>query len=111
MRIPKKLPYCFKDNATAEITNGKGEVQDGHEIFSAIYSGPCNFSQSTKRIQNKEGIWVPLAGVIHIKGDIDPEHDVVSCRVSINGNTYHGDGHKVRNPDGSINHTLIELER
>lgn len=111
MRIPKKLPYLWQDNIdNITVINGKGEIEDGHEVFNTIYTGPCNFSQSAKRVQNKEGIWVTLSGVVHIRGDIDTTSDVISCKVNINGNEYRGNGHKVRNPDGSINHVRIDLE-
>jgi hypothetical protein len=111
MKIPKKLPYLWQDNIdNITVTNGKGEIEDGHEVYKTIYTGPCNFSQTSKKIQNKEGLWVPLAGVIHIKGDIDTTSDVISCKVNINGNEYRGNGHKIRNPDGSINHVRIDLE-
>ena len=111
MKIPSKLPYVFQNNVKrVTITNGTGEIEDGCEVYNTIYEGPCNFSQSSKRVQNAEGLWVPLVGVIHIQGDIDKNSDVISCNVELNGNSYKGRGHKVRNPDGSINHTYIALE-
>lgn len=107
--IPKILPYLWHDNATVTVAVRNGEIEDGHEVTTELYSGPCNLSQTEKRVQDKEGVYIPLAGIIHIKGDIAPDLVTYDCTVSINGQEYAGEAKKLRNPDGSINHTRIVL--
>lgn len=110
MRIPKKLPYVWLDNVDEiTVTIRTDEIEDGHQVAKTVYNGPCNLSQTNKRIQNREGIWIPLAGIIHIKGDIAPDFISFDCLVDIKGSEYNGTAKKLRNPDGSINHTEIFL--
>lgn len=109
MKIPKILPYCWLDNETCTVEVRTNEIEDGHQVVKTMYDGPCNLSQAEKRIQNKEGIWVPLAGIIHIKGDIAPDLLVFDCTVTMGGQKFVGAAKKLRNPDGSTNHTYIAL--
>lgn len=110
MRIPQKLPYIWLDNVNEiTVTIRTDEIEDGHQVEKMIYSGPCNLSQTEKRIQNKDGIWIPIAGVIHIKGDIAPDYISYDCLVNVSGSEYTATAKKLRNPDGSINHTEIYL--
>lgn len=105
----KKIPYLTPNNATCKIVISDGIV-DGHENTKTIYEGKCFFSQAAKRVQNNEGIWVPLAGTIQIEGDIAPDLLVISGTASVNSSEeFTCRGTKRRNPDGSIHHTFIEL--
>ena len=104
-----KIPYLTPNNAQCRVELANGIV-DGHEDVKIVYEGPCFFSQSSKRVQNKEGLWVPLAGTVQIQGDIAPDMLVITGKCSVNGSeTYICRGTKRRNPDGSIHHTFIEL--
>lgn len=109
MRIPKKLPYVWLDNVEITVTIRTDEIEDGHQVIKTVYKGPCNLSQTNKRVQNKDGIWIPLAGIIHIKGDIAPDLISFDCLVAVNESKFNGTAKKLRNPDGSINHTEIFL--
>lgn len=77
----------------------------------ATWSGKVNLSEKVKRVQNKDGQWTQLAGVIHVCGDILPGVIFTGGTVSIEGyplrtiNAYS----RPRNPDGTVNHTRLEL--
>lgn len=85
--------------------------EDGAEAVANEWSGLCNFSESNKRVQNDKGLWVHLSGVVHIKGDIFPDCPVISKGyVVINDKKINiNSASRPRNPDGSVNHTRLEL--
>lgn len=105
----KKIPYLTPDNSRCRVELADGII-DGHENTRIVYEGPCFFSQSSKRVQNKEGLWVPLAGTIQIAGDIAPDLIVITGKCSVNNSeAFICRGTKRRNPDGTVHHTLLEL--
>lgn len=105
----KKIPYLTPSNSRCRVELADGII-DGHENTRIVYEGPCFFSQSSKRVQNKEGLWVPLAGTVQIAGDIAPDSIVITGKCSINNSeAFTFRGTKRRNPDGSIHHTFLEL--
>lgn len=104
-----RIPYLTPNNAICKVMISDG-IEDGHEVEKVIYNGDCFFMQATKRVQNSEGLWVPLAGLVQIKGDICPDLHVISGTCEVNGSeAFVCRGRKSRNPDGSVHHTLIEL--
>ncbi len=84
--------------------------EDGEEVITKSWSGRCNFSETNKRVQNEKGLWVHLSGVVHIKGDIFPSCPVISGYVVFNGKKITiSHASRPRNPDGTVNHTCLEL--
>ena len=85
--------------------------EDGAEAITNYWEGLCNFSESNKRVQNNKGLWVHLSGVVHIKGDIFPNVPVISNGyVIFNGQKINiSKATRPRNPDGTVNHTRLEL--
>lgn len=107
----KKLYYpAFADvvPCRVELT---GELNEDGELEPAgVWEGKVNFSQTSKRIQDKQGVWVPLTGIVRVKGDIFPEVQSITGTVIINGTKMDiSNASKIRNPDGTINHTKLEL--
>lgn len=107
-----QLPYLDQwDVIPCEITLLGGLDDDGAPIVVGSWSGKCNFSEKVRRVQNKDGQWVSLAGVLHMKGDILPGVEFSSGLAAV----AHGREHIIagysrpRNPDGTVNHTRIEL--
>lgn len=85
--------------------------EEGEEVVIATWEGLCNFSESNKRVQNNKGFWVHLSGVVHIKGDIFPDYPVISKGYVVLNNKKINISHatRPRNPDGTVNHTRLEL--
>lgn len=113
MATLRKLPYFdFWDNVPAKIILTDGLDEDGEPKKVAKWQGLVNFSEKAKRIQNKDGLWIKLSAVIHVKGDILPgvvfrggyvkldDYDDYFQIVSYS---------RPRNPDGTVNHTKLEL--
>ena len=97
-----KLPYrSVWDVTPCTIRlNAGGYTEDGEPMEAHSWTGKVNFSERAGRIQDKDGVWVKLSGVIHVKGDIVDGYGREMKIVSYS---------RPRNPDGSVNHTRLEL--
>lgn len=112
MRIAK-LPYLDAWDVTdATITLTGGMSEDGEPESLGAWTGKVNFSEKARKVQNADGAWVQLSAVIHVKGDILPGTVFREGVAEVDGYdhkfTIHG-YHRPRNPDGSVNHTRLEL--
>ena len=98
------------DKTPVTVTITKDTDEDGVPIVVATYVGKCNLSGKTKYTKSSDGTWIRLAGVLTIGKDIAPEFDVVEGYVTLGLTTckIYG-GSRPRNPDGTINHTRLEL--
>lgn len=86
--------------------------EDGEEVVFFSFEGKCNYQESNIDRQTTRGEYEHISGVIRSKGDIFPGvNDVSSGFAEINGLTIAiAEVDRVRNPDGSINHTKIILK-
>lgn len=104
-----KLPCFLFKNASATIHITNGEIEDGHEKVLKEWAGKGQFSQTSKRVQNDEGVWVALAGKFYIDEEIS-EDIVFSGLISINNSKFYPfQGKKCINPDGSFHHIEMEV--
>ena len=107
-----KLPY-FKqwDVTKCTITLHDGLGRDGAPSIAGEWTGLVNFSEKARRVQNDDGQWIQLAGVIHVKGDILPGIQFVDGVAKVEGYPERQIiGYtRPRNPDGTVNHTRLEL--
>ena len=78
---------------------------------ATIVSGKVNLSETSKRVQDGNGRWISLACIIHVKGDILNGAEFKGGRVTVAGFTDRTivDLKRPRNPDGTVNHTRIEV--
>ena len=106
-----KLPYLDAWDVTpCEIVLHGGLGDDGGPEEVGRWKGLVNFSEKARRVQDKDGQWVKLAGVIHVKGDILPGVQFDNGEVEVDGVVRNVVSYsRPRNPDGSVNHTRIEL--
>lgn len=84
------------------------ETEDGVEE-KLIFDGRCNYSEKTKTTLNEQRQVVELTGKVLLKGDIYPGK-LIKGYVEINNEKrtiYRS--RKLRNPDGSIYSTELEL--
>jgi hypothetical protein len=107
-----KLKYPeWADVTPATIVLDGEPSEDGSDSPALTWTGKVNLSETGKRVQDKDGRWVSLACVIHIKGDIFPEAEFKGGRVTVGAyeNRTIVNYQRPRNPDGSVNHTRIEV--
>lgn len=107
----KKLHYPpFFDVLPITIVITGGVQEDGTEKEILRKNIKCNYQETTKRVQNSQGLWVPLSGVVRFKGDICPEISNPSGYVIINNQKIVISNYsRPRNPDGTVNHSRLEL--
>lgn len=90
-----------------EGLNKYGEPLDSIEVDTL-----CNYQDKAKTIYTKEKKEVKVTGSAYIPGDIAPELPTISGgTVKIFGVERRiVTGSKARNPDATVNYTLLELE-
>lgn len=106
-----KLPY-FKqwDVTPCVITLYAGLTEDGAPAEAGSWTGNVNYSERVRRVQDRDGQWIALSGVIHVKGDILPDVVFDNGTAEVEGRVARIVSYsRPRNPDGSVNHTRIEL--
>ena len=107
-----KLPYLSRFDVTpCTITLFDGLDIDGSPKTVGQWEGKVNYSESASRVQDKDGLWIKLSGVIHVRGDILPGVQFQDGEASVEGmEARRIVGYsRPRNPDGSVNHTRLEL--
>ena len=106
-----KLPYLeFWDVTPVTVTITNGIDENGAPAVVATYVGNCNYSEKSNYALSSDGQRTKLSGTLTIGCDIAPSVGIVEGTVTINGvtNKIFG-GSRPRNPDGTVNHTTLEL--
>ena len=106
-----KLPY-FKswDNTPVAVNITDGIDENGAPKVVSIYSGKCNIKEVVKTVRSADGEYIRLSAVITMSGDIAPLVPALNGNVTIGGCTWEiYSSARPRNPDGTINHTRLEL--
>lgn len=107
-----KLLYPEKADVTPAHIVMEGETQaDGSPSIVQEWEGLVNFSEKAKRVQDSDGRWVQLNGVVHVKGDILRDVPFIRAYCIVDGSQPRSivSISRPRNPDGTINHTRLEL--
>lgn len=89
----------------------EGITEDGEPEIAIQGEFKCNYQDGAKTILTKEQKKVEITGTALFCGDIAPNLPVISDgEVTIFGVTRKiARGTKVRNPDGTVNYTRLEL--
>lgn len=103
-----KLPFPDWCLVTPIKIYAEEETEDGVEE-KLIFDGKCNYSEKTKTTLNEQRQVVELTGKVLLKGDIYPGK-LIKGYVVIDGvkRTIFR-SRKLRNPDGSIYSTELDL--
>lgn len=90
----------------------EGYGNNGEPLEGTVFDGLCNYQDKAKTVLTAEKKLVEIAGSAYIPGDICPELPVISGgRVAIFGVERRiVSGRKARNPDGTVNYCLLEVE-
>lgn len=107
-----KFPYPKQwDNAKCKvsITDTKPS-ENGDFPTLRVYEGGCNLSEKSRTIRGKDGQYIRLSSILHIKGDIAPDMPEFSGSAEVNGVTRKIEAvDRPRNPDGTVHHTRLGL--
>lgn len=103
-----------KENCKTDIQvvlYGEGTTEDGEPIIALDTNLKCNYQDKAKRVLTAEKVIIQLTAKAYFVGDIAPDLAVISGgQVTVFGETrsiYQGT--KVRNPDGTVNFTELEV--
>lgn len=84
----------------------------GEPLEPVILEAVCNYQDSARTVWTADKKQIQLSGKAYMPGDICPEIPVISGGyITVNGarrKLYKGT--KARNPDGSVNYTMLEVE-
>lgn len=112
MKFPCLILEKFCKTELSLILETEGVSEEGAPISSAEWSGKCNYQSQAKKVYTDKKVWVAVTGTCLIPGDVAPNLAVISSGTA----TLFGEtrkivsGAKLRNPDGSVNYTRIEVE-
>lgn len=106
--VPKAL--CKTDIHIVIVQEGMNEY--GEPLDTIEIDTRCNYQDKAKVIYTSDEKQVKITGSAYIPGDIAPNIPVISGgTVTVFGvERSIFSGEKARNPDGTVNYTLLELE-
>ena len=111
MKYPKLVPDRMCTTEMEVVIYGEGLSETGSPIIVCQKKLKCNYQDMAYTKMTAEQKIVTLSGKAYFCGDICPEQAVISSgKVTVFGverTIYQGT--KARNPDGSVNYTLLEL--
>lgn len=102
--------FCMTD---IEVTVDSEDLNENGTPKKLLeWTGKCNYQDKAKRVYTSEKVYVDITGTCLIPGDIAPNLAVIpSGKVKIMGaDRIMLQGIKVRNPDGTVNYTQLELK-
>ena len=111
MRWPDLIPekMCLTDCHVTVYEEGIDE--DGAPIVAFSGDLKCNYQDKAKTVFTKEQKLVHITGSAYFHGDIAPNIPVISSGTftvfGVEREIFQGT--KARNPDGTVNYTLLEV--
>ena len=111
MKYPELVPDRVCKTDCQVIIHGEGLTEDGAPIEKGPFAVKCNYQDKAKTIYTKEQKVVKISGSAYFNGDIAPDIPVISGgRFTVFGvDREILQGTKARNPDGTVNYTLLEV--
>lgn len=104
------LPQFCKTKLSVKIESE--ELNENGTPKSILeWEGYCNYQEKAKKIWSEKKVLVEITGTCMIPGDIAPDNATISeGKVTIFGVERDLEmGTKVRNPDGSVNYTVLNI--
>lgn len=102
------LPAVCKTPCKVILT--AGEDENSTPIVAAELELKCNWQDNPRQVLNAERRLIQLGGTAYFDGDIAPGVDILCGTAEIYGVSWTiFKGRKCRNPDGTVNYTMLEL--
>lgn len=111
MKWPQLVPERLCKTDCHVTLYGEGVTEDGAPVVLLDADLKCNYQDKAKKVFTKEQKLVQITGSAYFCCDIAPDTPTI-CGGEF---TVHGvkreiyQGTKARNPDGSVNYTLLEV--
>ena len=110
--ITKRLYYPKWFDQTPLKVSLTQQNEDGENVVFFVWEGKGNYQENVENQKTTEGEYEHISGIIRSKGDIFP--GIPECSsgfAEINGSEVEIlRTVRVRNPDGTINHTKVLLK-
>ena len=112
MKFPKLVPPAFCKTDIDVTIYGEGITEEGAPIEYPLGKLKCNYQDGAKKVLTDEKQIVEITGKAYFDGDICPDAAIISSgQIEIFGVKRDiVQGTKARNPDGSVNYTVLELK-
>lgn len=112
MKYPCLISAAFCKTPVEVIVEQEGTNEYGEPLQQISWKGNCNYQDKARTVFTKEKKEIVITATALFVGDIAPEIDVISAGCVIkDGNMRRiAQGTKARNPDGTVNYTMLELE-
>ena len=111
MKWPELVPDRVCQTDCRVVIQAEGVTEDGALETLLDATLKCNYQDKAKTVYTKEQKLVRITGSAYFNGDIVPDAAVISggkfTVFGVERNIYQGT--KARNPDGSVNYTLLEV--
>ena len=107
----KFLSFLAVTPCTVELF-GDAVNQDGEQETELVGTFDCIFDEKSRRVITADGKEILSSSSVLIEGDIAPGADISSGRVKVKGGVFReiANAARLRNPDGTVNHTRLELK-
>lgn len=111
MKYPKLVPPSVCKTKIMVKVNLDEIGEYGESDVSQVGSFYCNYQATSKRIYTSDTSYIQLSGIALLDGDaLDMNSNPSDGEAVILGRTFRIHSiSKMRNPDGSVNYTKIEL--
>lgn len=111
MKYPELVPKCMCKTPCHVTIYSEGVSEDGAPVIVYDADLKCNYQDKAKTILTKEQKLVQITGSALFCGDIAPDIPVISFGTFIVFGVERTiqQGTKARNPDGTVNYTLLEV--
>ncbi|MGP1505177.1 MAG: hypothetical protein ACTTIR_06115 [Eggerthia catenaformis] len=112
MKYPSLVPKVFCKTPIHIRIEDIGLSEEGEPITLLDKDLKCNYQDKAYKMLTAQQKLVMLTAKAYFNGDIAPNIDVISGGIvevfGVKRQIYQGT--KARNPDGTVNYTLLELE-
>ncbi|MGN0480347.1 MAG: hypothetical protein ACI4EV_02115 [Lachnospiraceae bacterium] len=112
MKYPCLISAAFCKTPVEVIIEQEGTNEYGEPLPQIKWEGKCNYQDKARTIFTQQKKEVIITGTALIIGDIAPELESISLgTVTVYDKKRKiAQGTKARNPDGTVNYTMLELE-
>ena len=108
---PELVPDRFCTTAVHVVIEEEGLTETGSPIIALEADLMCNYQDSAFRVLDEQQKLIMLSGKALFNGDITPSIPAITGgEIEVFGSKRRiYKGTKARNPDGSVNYTLLEI--